>query len=1655
MKTKLSKKILSAFLAVLMIVTSVPMAAFNAYADFGTLVVDPAVVAIESAMKEFESKLQTEGAYTNVVQAYNAYVDCQKALDAYLYGGETDALNGKAKALTDAIGKIGNYTGVAGAADAVNQKDASDYARVWANDSSDAATTYYKNVLWSETEFNTSRGSNTSINSSGGSEDMELTTLYYPEVTMLYDGVNTPQATMFTMTQGYKYSGSTSYNNKSRYINTVMMNTDGLALNQNWKGSCSDAEPFNAYWALGYGDKNISYTTSQNGGSVYRVYYKRNIDSSRKLDTYRWANTYQYTGALNDTTYSVDIYPAVKAVYGSNDNFTSNDINAVVTGNKAIHVINYKVLADQIATSGNSMKSIAVSDYSEGGLSAYITAMDNATGFDVLSNFTTANNYTNCANQIKAYVEALKNVKTTKNSDNYRTLRTAMSEDVRSIYKGGNTGYTDDSWSAFVTAYEKAQSVMAACNDSTGYNSTQDLVAIANNLTAARGNLKTNVTKVNTDALMSAIDTIIGYDDIFTDASYNAVISVIDNAKTGVWGNVDNYGIPTEALDDKDGNQAVVDGWTDAIKEEAKSLRIDPSAIIETANGRVSLNDAIALADGLDPSDYSNYSTFNSAITEAQNYVTTIANTEFTDYAAQRSAYIAMIEKVYKAYYALELSFMKIPDGTIVKVEDNSNISLEDTGHSGECKMSFDFSYPSGAIVFKTNHSNNTVKIGNTSLRYGTNTSNLNNNMLDGITINSTAVSKSEINHNNSSTPGALNDAQYAAQLSKDGFSFNNFTISDTNRYYDRNGLGYFAIKADGTRITDSHIADSTFTDMLATVEGQSSNPGVGGIFVKSTSSEYAYITLEGDMNFEIPAVPQQTLDANTRPTSTPYTLNGNFGATYIWNVKVTAFNYSGYGYQSTYDANNPTTYKVAPTVTVIDMSYLVDLVNLCIDKLPDEDRYTIRTWKTFTDALTNAQSNLNYSTMDAATILQRIQSRYTTLWNAYQGLTEKTLNVSFNYKDANGADALTHFTAKYGETINDHASEFNAISTPQYIEGNSTYTFSGWVPATGSPAFDKSAPIKDDIVYNAQYTATLNQAVFNAYNTARAELIGALTPDTYTVADLQKIADEIAGYRYFLYTDEQKEATMADEQDAIDAETAKIRAIIDGLQAPDYDLSYAIATGDAAKDAKVDTDRFDLSSLDFKYQENVKITDTITVSGLVFETKDQLEATIREALESLATSIRVYDITVVTADGTKVIKDIPYGTPVIVNSDGSYELNVLDTDANYDGNIASWTYSYDAPSRGNLGPTTPKYMLAAPSLGFIVRGNTFLTAALEDTADTTYLVTVKTDFGKIIDVQSVAGEYTMPETEKLMFTNYIFDGFDNGAAAGATIPVTQDTTIIAQYTEKTIGTYTIDVCDSYGAFFDNVVTRNSYKYNTKVTVSSVDAYCWVTGEYDVDLDCVKYALKSFDSVYSFYACENIAMNDWDALDGKVLIPLTFDEYVTIVTASTKLNTIPGTKVPDGTVSADISSGEVIVDATGNYVLAAAVASGGTYQLAVESPKASVTSLETIVPAADKMQFTLVGQFVIPEDIEIVECGFIFSTDAGVTDLSVENVDNAKGIFRFKSTKYTCGNQFTADVVNPSSIVTFNYAPYAIVKNADGNISTVYGTSRTNITNRF
>ena len=156
MKKRLPKKILAAFLAAMMVVTSVPFSAITAFAANGYVDVatDEKVQAVETAMKNFQSVLAEDKSYSNVGPAYAAYVACQQGLDAYIYGGESSALDGLADKLNTAVSAITEFTGIKANTGKYRQ------VKVYANDDTgfDEATYLkdgYQNVLWLETGITT------------------------------------------------------------------------------------------------------------------------------------------------------------------------------------------------------------------------------------------------------------------------------------------------------------------------------------------------------------------------------------------------------------------------------------------------------------------------------------------------------------------------------------------------------------------------------------------------------------------------------------------------------------------------------------------------------------------------------------------------------------------------------------------------------------------------------------------------------------------------------------------------------------------------------------------------------------------------------------------------------------------------------------------------------------------------------------------------------------------------------------------------------------------------------------------------------------------------------------------------------------------------------------------------------------------------------------------------------------------------------------------------------------------------------------------------------------------------------------------------------------------------------------------------------------
>lgn len=1566
MKTKVSKRILSVLLAVLMIITSVPVSvfAFDVSADIDAAK-DPAVIEVTDAMTAYEKKMDGK-LYTNMSAAYNAYVDAQKAVDSYIYGGVSNALEGKADALTTAIANMGEFTAYKG----------NGVARIG---SSTVPSDAYTNLLYADGSAATDYSVGVEAGKlSGALKYGCFGYIYYPETVLLYDGSTSSMPVI---------SGYANTNKRYKTQPRVMYTTTGnLAFKDYWKGY-SDGFVWSTAtnYQIGYSDNTWTGSMTCDNNSTKRSY----------------SNTMYYTGTPTTALTTID---STDWLFGQDHNSATATMNL---GTK-IQIVNYKILVDAIANNTDRLN-LHVSDYTQGGMAALCAAFDRATSLDPNSYFTSGNRATECANEIQAAANGLA-VTPTKDSQNYQNLRRAMDAKMAAYNNGVNNGLTDASYAELKTAYENAMAIMR-----NGYGNptgAQDAADILNGLV-----LQPNEPHVDTEALMALINAFESYDHIFTDDSYNAATEVVYAAKEAIWGAENKYGDPASSLLLSDENTAKVAAQVEAVGNAVKALRIDSDSVVATQYGRHSLNDVIALAAALNPEDYSNYGDIQTAINKANEYIAKAGMTDLTDYTAQYNEYVAEIEKVVAAYNARKATFMSIPNGLAFK-NDGINY-LTDMTRNDQGTVGVGFSYTNKAVVFRKTHEALNTTYGSATIKMLSGIKNgsstpLANNMLDSININAGDDAKTGFINGysgSSSKPPALTDEQKAAYPGCLTYAANgNSTFALERLTYagrsDNNDCPRIITLQDGTEIKDEATANATdLTTILGTTDGVSSDPGRGGVFARTSNNDLAETYVNADMTLTLPATNAPELTASTTPiTVTNYVMRTNFSAVVLRNVQnMTAV--SGYE-RFTSVTNNE---KIYTQVEVIDISYLVDLINMCNNLLKtDSAKYTDVSLKNFTDALSKAQEELDYNnaTMTSNTIVDRCKTRYTNLWDAYQALELKKLAVTFNYKNADGTDASTVINVTPGHSLSEYADEVNAISTPQWIsaDGAYKYTFKEW-----SPAFDVNAAIIIDTTFTAVYDSESNLADFIAYNNAKATLLGKLTDETYTTADLQALNTAIGEMKYFTYTDEQKAATMGTEQAAINAETAKLVELAENLTPSTVDVSSAKALVEKAKaEAGIDEDVYNLGALDFSYTSDVTVGD-VTVVGLTFGSQEDVDAALRDALNASNLNKRIYtvylnDVAVGTAE---------YGSPVIVDSNGNFAKDVSDMDADISDNAkqVAWSYSYAAPSRNNA-KSEPKYMLTASSLGFIVKGDTYLTTANAAENEEGFVVKFATNDGKVFDVQyTTNGSVTVPAAPNYAF--YTFTDYEGGYQAGDTVAVTENMTITANYTADTATRFDVNYYESPDNFWDgSAAYSDSCAYEKLVTLSRSDAYCWAyvsesTDEYD------EYVILAYGTEYSFNVCRNID-----------IISFSLEQFKTCVT--------------DGVTY-------FFYDGAGNLIEAEMDSATGEM---IIPEVATVSVLDEVVPVYDSnnklSKFSMIGTFTLPEGYEIVEAGILFTSQQG-SDLKVENVGK-NGIARFKASRYNAGNQFVQNVWAPSDgrVVSFDYAAYAIVKDANGNLKTIY-----------
>lgn len=1677
MKKRLPKKILAAFLAAMMVVTSVPFSAITAFAANGYVDVatDAKVQAVETSMKKFQSELAKDKSYSNVVPAYKAYVACQQGLDAYIYGGESNALDGLAEKLDTAVAGMTEFTGIKANTGKYRQ------VQVYANDDTgfDEATYLkdgYQNVLWLETGITTDNN-----DGKQSKEDYSSLTLYYPSATLLYDGETTPATSVMAVASG---EGSWTWGASDRYISAITLDEnakDSINISRNWRGGSSNLD-FNWSWYWNGNKYNLSNNTTT-AGNVYQIRKGGTVAVYKNYQQY-FSNFMEYTGDPGNK-YIASFVPTFKGHIGSKNEFAANindPASPTVPGSTTINVVNYKIVKDAIKAAGNKMKSKDLSTYSMGGLYTYFAAMDDATSFDPNTYFTSADNSKNdTSGYIKAAsgkVQAINaaSIDVTNNTKaNYQVLRDAMGALARSTYAEGNENnkyYTAESWKAFEDAYVASQTFMAKVNDDTFtnadsvYKSNDEAKVYADALNAAYAGLKTSVAKADTSALVALIQQFESYNsNVFTAETYKTALETVNKIKTDVWGSVENYGVPTYAPNDDEAGRAKVATAIEEYNAAFAALRISPDAVVLTESGSYSLNQAIDLEKNIkEPTDYSNYATFATALNEAKLAKDNLATTPMTNYDTQYDAYVAAIDTLVKAYNGLQYSFTKIPDGTVFgngKTNAIDRMSILDQGG-----QYVEGSFTNQGYIFRTKHTPLQVKFGDFNVTFGVLTKQsdafqlLKNNALDSITINATQPkiaengSKTHLTSNSASTPNALSDEQktnYAGclsytQQSSDGkdytYSVSNLRYTGKNNY---NDSPHVITLNDGTEVTDYSQAIATNLDtVLGTTDGGSNNPIPGAVFARSnngTNGGESYIT--GDFNFIAPATEQQTLTATTYPTATKYTLGTKFGAVAAWNCRNT-LNYCGYNWYTS-EMNNQV---LNPAVQIVDITPLVELVDLCNTYLPNSNMYTDESWAAFTKALERAQANIDYTNINTTNLLNQLmttlKSKYTQLWKAKEALKVKTLNVTFNYKDSTGSDATLVFPVTYGEKLSD--AQINEINTKivSYVDSKN-YTHK---VVAFEPEFNKDAAVTADVTYTAKYDeGTPNAAIWTEFNSAKDALIAKLQSSTkFTATALENVKSAIAGLSYFNFTSAQQAEIKADKQDLIDSQKTTMLQLAESLTAIEINDDVAKAVNEAQAAAnKNDYDMYDKLGDNFKVTKDVTFDvinadltggTQLTVKGYLYSTQTELDNAIKAALEGL--SLKTYDIYV----NDVKIGTVAYGTPLSVTP--TKIISTTDTTVKGDGANYSWTYSFTAPSRDpNFGTATQdnskyltadKYMITAPSFGFIVKGETHLTATQVNGDKTGYTVTFKSGVnGKIINVinTDASGNFEMPTAPSVPY--YTFESYSNGVAAGASATVTKDTVITVNYTADTNNLYTFYVYNTPATFLSmeaaevwdtnnslNVEkAHDSVAYNELVSVSLPGAYAIAKVVYDEgNTDTYLFNILAFGDSYSFYANETIG----DDTQYAGIVGLTEEEYKKLQEPGNDIGQLFGT---DGLrIEAEQDT------ITGNYI---------TKDLEFE-----VYNRETPVFTNDNSKFSLIGTFICPTGYEMVETGFLMTK--GTSSLTIENAsDSSKGVSRFKASKYTVGNQFVINIKTPSTEQNFKYVAYAKYKDKSGKIVTKYG----------
>ena len=1723
-----------------------------------TIEVFPGLEGINAGISTFESKMKTSSTnniYKNMLPAYQAYLKAIRYRDAYQYGGQnaptTDELDAVAQALQTANANMtvwtdevtGKFTGVT-----PSFNDCGTVRKV----SQGADFKYYNNIIYTEDCRTSNSGREDAYNGKNwsgmavgypkaGDVYMEI---YYPNTILLWDGTESIMPVMFMakkqvtdkryITNVYPAQQldasdtswqQTKVGNDTYFVCTSVINGSNA---QTWRGSADT--------------RSLNFNNSRNGTSGVGAEVNNNFSqSSADLKTdmawgrcYYW-NAYAASFQLRDldTYFASASQKGYKTVgnywawYGVSDTSPSNLGGNFVDKNmkgysqsianeksitaKKIYAFNYKGIADAIKNPDKAKLLADVKNYQQGGLMDLIAAYDAATSWANTANVS-AINLDNIATQASNITTMMNNInKGTATVDtgyaSYKDLKAAIdaSKKYYAIDNTGYTKYTKEVWDPFVTAYQNAANYFYALYDSapTDISIKSELVfanaePLIEPLNTARENLKNGMIRhvVDTQVLEHAIDNamaLVNNPQYFVDGTIDTgLAALVSQIKIAVWTSEESYGYDTEKIDLTTENQALVDGYVEQLCTKIAAAQFNVNYVLPN---NYSMTTAIAKAQTYekDAEKYGNYNTLQNAVADANTFQTQLGtfNGRIENQVGNTiSSYADLVTKIVAAFTGLQPAFKLISNGTFAS--QGKTVKSEYASATRPNNFKFYWEYSTDQIIFITNHEAFSYELpisrwgsynGQTGTDFET--------VFDSIILDASNLTNGEITLSGAWNAGhgwlsgnGLTATQLEEYKAKTRISAGLELLIDSVKVTNSTGKA-IGVDSSGAGITD---INHDFVTELAVTDGHDTQ-GWGGIYAKNGWTEFTTRTVVN--------VPAQTgtADKDNIPSAISNQLllgkaGAYFGNVYFWRYAETALDgWAGYGFERS---------PLLLNVQFVNVSTLFDLIAECSAEsfVATKSQYTTTSWNALQNAITDANSNMDYANMTYDAIITECDRRYNNLYNARRTLKKCASNAALkkaladyktiydNDQSKVKPDSWTAFTTAYENA----AAKFNA----DYSDLNITD-----VAASDQSKIDAFVTAltdaKNALIYKIDFQP-LTDALNNLLN---------IEDNVYTADSARAVNNAINGCHYIFLSPAAKDKMYQDDTEAM----AGIQAEIDNLNSyRDLLVSYASLGLDdsslqaekeklkASKDPDAyDPDQIAAALAAIAENETVQVY-TVKVNCKRFNDQLEMDAAITEALSTVG--LKKYTLTVKSEnnDSTGYLVN---GQPLDVNGSVTLDYGTPITIARADGSSVDWYYEYTSTNTS----LAKKLYSTTDALQFVLRGNTILT-----TKSGTSTNNLKVSYVNSVNGSNVAVDYVAPNTQitldkskapKLPY--YECESFKvNGVAkaSGDVITVTENTriTYVYKFTDKK--SYTVYVTDlGYGWLPSNFTIEN-LKYNDEVSFTpgtpgaeTSDGYAGANLNYNlkqyVDGEAVSSTVTVGDGRYqegystSSNTVNNPAVYAWVKVNADSL-----PDWYAAMNDETNGTLLYGSLI-DGSDrgfkegAADIIKGEVVMYgpeytfrvhedcgliALDEFTFNKAVAEGIIADKGNADGAAIFTKSQLVV--APNQKVSIISNYALPEGCTMVEKGVLASvstTGAITTEDDLFKLGNVgtNGISKLKSNYTTAGNQFVVSI-NTSTVagrvidtnVWFKWVAYLTYKDANGNLNTVYTpvTTPSNVT---